>query len=124
MSTDEISYEGIDEAELIHGLYHGTRALGMGALHDIGGLTVEQVRSDIETLKPQKPWSMPAALPGGSGSREPGGHLYFDYYRGRPLKCGIDTERKVITDPRLYDRDAGQGAARRVVDALRARKAA
>ena len=121
MSENDISYEGIDEAELVHGLYHGTRALGMGRLHDAAGLSVEQVRADLEAMKPQRPLSAPQDLPGGHGNRE-GDVLYLDYYRGRPLKCSIDTGRKLLRGVRLYDRDAGPGACAAVMERLRGKR--
>lgn len=102
---DEISYEGIDEAVLIHGLYHGTQPLGMGWLHNLDSLTLDQVREDFKRLVEADMKS-----------------IYFDYYRGRPLKTNIDTEKKTLTT-RLYDRDAGSGAAQSVVDRLRAKAA-
>jgi hypothetical protein len=123
MSDDnEISYEGIDEADLVLGLYRGTRALGMGHLHNAPALTVEQVREDIAAMQPCGEFAPPQDIPGGTGDNT-GGILRFDYYRGRPLKCSLDTERKVLRGVRLYDRDAGHGAAAAVIDSLR-RKAA
>lgn len=98
-----ISYEGIDEAELIHALHHGTRAQGMGVLHNRPSLTVEDVRAE--------PAERPAHV-----------RYSFDYYHGRPLKVRLDTDAKEF-DPRLYDRDAGTGTAQQVVDRLRAKAA-
>ncbi len=95
-----LSYAGIDEAVLIHALYHGTQALGLGQLHDMPDLTVEQVRADLERQLEQT------------------SRLYIDYYRGRPFKTHIDTVAKTFTT-RLYDRDAGDGAAERVLSTLR-----
>jgi hypothetical protein len=39
----------------------------------------------------------------------------FDYVRGRPLKVSLDGD---LLDPRLYDRDQGQGAAARALAGL------
>lgn len=100
--SDSISYDGIDEATLIHGLYFGTRALGMGVLHDKRDLTIDQVREDVQKMGR---WN---------------DSITIDYYRGRPLKVDIDTKAKTF-EPRLYDRDAGHGAAQSVVDHLLAR---
>ncbi len=97
---DAISYEGIDEAVLIHALYHGTRPLGMGVLHDRPGLSVKDVVD---------------ALGNGTGGFDES--LYIDYLAGRPLKVRIDTKAKTVTT-RLYDRDAGDGACQRIVERL------
>lgn len=104
--SDVLSYDGLDEADLIHALYHGTCALGMGILHDTPHLTVEQVRKDFGLDAPVSP----------------GFRIRIDYYCGRPLKTTIDRAAKTITT-RLYDRDAGEGQAQRVVERLRSRGA-
>lgn len=44
------------------------------------------------------------------------GRDYFDYHRGRVLKCDVTLEH---LKPHLYDRDNGEGAAARVVAELR-----
>jgi len=101
-----ISYEGIDEATLVHGLYHGTPRLGLDtpagiidAAHGGPRVTVEELAAEL------------APDMGGD-------ELYIDYYRGRPLKVRLDLKSKTFSE-HLYDRDAGQGAAARVVAALR-----
>ena len=45
---------------------------------------------------------------------------YFDYLKGRVMKVEINGS---MLDARLYDRDNGPGAAKRVVDRLRAKPA-
>jgi len=95
-----LSFEGVDPYSLVHRLYQGTRALGLGALHDTRGLTVEQVREDLDARPEERRFD-------------------FDYYRGRPLKLKLDLESETF-DPALYDRDAGRGAAAAVLAALRA----
>jgi hypothetical protein len=103
----DLSYGGIDEATLIHGLYHGTRALGMGILHHKGDLSVADVAVDL------------AAMASGEYPQpDSSGRIYFDYYRGHPLKMTLDTTNKTF-NPRLYDRDAGAGKAARIIDGLR-----
>jgi hypothetical protein len=95
-----ISFEGIDPAVLVHALYRGTRALGLGHLHDRAGLTVDDVRRDLDAMEKHK------------------GQLYIDYFHGRPLKLKpLDLENKRFFY-RLYDRDAGRGAAREIVEHL------
>lgn len=109
-----ISYEGFDEAVLIHALYQGAHRPGMGdhwtpaAVIDIGhsvgpGLSVDDVRAEF-------------------ADRLTDECISIDYYRGRPLKVLLDTRTKTFEE-RLFDRDAGQGAAQQVVDQLRSRAA-
>lgn len=90
-----INYEGIDEATLIHALYHGTVPLGMGMLHNRPRLTVDEVRTAL-------------------GDRISDVVIRIDYLFGRPLKVNINTQAKEF-DPRLFDRDAGQGMAETIV---------
>lgn len=99
-----ISFDGIDPAVLVHALYHGTRPLGMGYMQNQNGLSVDQVREELQRCESRN------------------GHLYFDYFFGRPLKMDIDLERKRFSH-RLYDRDAGRGAAQAIVDGLRGKAA-
>lgn len=101
--SDDISYEGIDEDVLINALYHGTAPLGMGFLHHVGSLTVEDTRADLVACV---------------DNVSPDGKLYFDYYRGHPLKTIFDTVNKTF-NPRLYDRDAGAGTAAGIVAKLK-----
>jgi len=42
---------------------------------------------------------------------------YFDYLSGRVMKVDLSSDE---LDPWLYDRDNGQGAAARMINALRA----
>ena len=113
--NDEISYEGIDEAVLIHGLYHGTRPLGLGFLQNVDGLTVDQVRAELASAYKRPEYGVPAL---DAPNEEHDGNIRFDYFHGRPLKLTLNTKAKTFA-PRLYDRDAGSGAAQRVVDSLR-----
>ena len=96
-----IDYKGIDEATLIHALYHGTTPLGMGVFQNHPSLTIEEVRNDLREAHTK------------------GLELRFDYYYGRPLKLRLDEKAKTF-DGRLYDRDAGPGKAERIVKRLRA----
>ena len=99
-----IDITGIDKAELLAALYNGTRAIGMGVLHDLDdGMTIEKAQEIIDTR-------MEGCLPDS-------GKLWFDYVCGRPIKVNITGD--VMERADLYDRDAGPGAAQRVVDQLR-----
>lgn len=96
---DTISFEGIEPALLIFALYHSTKPLGFGQRLDRPDLKLEEVR---ETL----------------AKRGSDRLLCFDYFHGRPLKVDLDLDKQTFRT-RLYDRDAGEGAAARVVDSLR-----
>lgn len=96
-----IDYTDIDEAALIHALYHSTKPLGFGVYLDQHNLTIEDVRTEVTAWR-----ATGASL------------LTIDYYHGRPLKVALDMNAKKF-DERLYDRDAGAGQAARVVAGLR-----
>lgn len=101
-----VSFRGVDLAVLVHALYYGTRAQGMGRIHDRPDLTVDEVRAEITRCIHTRP-------PGPDRQR-----VVIDYYHGRPLKVKIDLGTLEF-DAKLYDRDAGEGAAARVVAELR-----
>jgi len=105
-NMDKIDIKGIDKAELLAALHNGTRPLGLGFLHARPDMTAEDAR--------------PYLAAGDDTTRMFGKvpRLYFDYLCGRPLKVDIGGDE---LDPRLYDRDAGQGRAAEVVAKLRER---
>lgn len=110
LESHEIDITGLEPAAVLQALYNGTRAQGMGILHDMSnGMSLEQARETFSknTFRPS--------------SR--GEDMWFDYVYGRPLKvCFIKQDDKMIlgrTD--LYDRDAGRGRAKMLIDELRAR---
>ena len=92
-----VSIAGLDKAELLAALYERAQPMGMGFFHYVPG---------------------PMCLDEARGLLRGGG--YFDYVKGRPLKIDIAGD---YLDTRLYNRDAGSGAAERVIEALRARSA-
>lgn len=85
---------GIDKAEILAGLFNGSKQQGMGLLDRRGenNLTVPQAREILEEM------------------------VCFDYLYGRVLKIGLDSDE---LDPRLYDRDNGKGAAEKIINQLR-----
>lgn len=87
-----IDIKGLDKAAVLMALHNGTRPLGMGMLHNIGNMTIEQARKGIERCG-----------------------MSWDYCHGRPLKVDISGNS---FDEWAYDRDAGQGAAQRAIDGL------
>jgi hypothetical protein len=106
-----LSYEGLTEAEVIRALYHGTRAMGFGAMHDTPGFTVEDAEAWVQAAREH-------------AHSERAHILHFDYVSGRPLKVTLNTDAKVVERVRLYDRDAGEGQCAAMLERARARKAA
>lgn len=106
--SDTINIAGLDKAAILAALHNGTRALGMGRLHDIGrDLTVEEARTIMGIGDDS------TQMFGDMGRKR---ELYFDYVQGRPIKVDLSGDE---FDPWLYDRDAGQGAAARAIAKLR-----
>lgn len=97
----EIDITGLSKAELLMELHNGTKAIGMGKLHDIGPMSLEQAQSEIARR-------YTGDIP-----------LKFDYVCGRPVK--VDISGDVMKYAELYDRDAGNGAAANVVSKVRSR---
>lgn len=81
-----IDLKNKDKAEILAKLYNASQPLGMGVFHADGNdMTTEQARELLDA-----------------------GHTYFDYLKGRVMKIDLSGDE---LDPRLYDRDNGQGAA-------------
>jgi hypothetical protein len=96
--TVEISIKELDKAQVLAALYNASRPLGMGFLqYDPQPMTVEQARVILERS------------------------TYFDYLQGRVMKVDLSSDS---FDPRWYDRDNGQGAAQKAIDAMVAGDAA
>lgn len=100
----DISYEGLDEAELIVALHAGTRPLGMGFLHDKEVTLADAREYMAEQISRYSPNETVV--------------YRFDYLFGRPIKVSLDTKNKIILRADLYDRDAGEGACQRIVSSL------
>lgn len=88
-----IDVSTIPPARLLAALYNNAKPLGMGFLHARPNMTEDDA---AELLR---------------GRERP----YFDYLYGRPLKVEINGS---TLNPRLYDRDWGDGAAERIVNKL------
>lgn len=85
-----IVYDVKDEAKVLAALYNASKPQGMGILHyDPKPMTEEEAR---------------ALLPAPHG---------FDYLKGRVMKLEI---KDGTLDPWGYDRDNGQGAAKRAIE--------
>lgn len=93
--SQKISIEGLDKAAVFAALYNGARGQGLGLLHyNPEPMSTEQARARF----------------GDSFG-------YFDYVDGRVMKVNLSGSE---FDPWLYDRDNGDGAAARIINALRA----
>jgi len=89
----DIDISGLKKSEVLAALYNNSRPLGLGFLHFTPEpMTAEQAE---EILK--------------DGD-------YFDYLKGRVMKVSLDGD---TFDPRLYDRDNGDGAAAAAIEPLR-----
>lgn len=86
----EISISGLDKAKVLQALYDRAKPQGMGFLQYVPG---------------DMPYKDARALTSGK-------YLYFDYVAGRVMKVDLS---KDTLDPRLYDRDNGDGAAERAL---------
>lgn len=94
-----IDIRGIDKATLLAALVNAAKPAGRGRLHDDG-----------------KPMTREEAVAWIVEVGRFGPELYFDYVKGRPIKVYLERD---TLEERLYDRDQGEGAAARVVAALR-----
>jgi hypothetical protein len=87
-----IDLKGKDKAEVLAKLYNASRPQGMGFLQ---ATKQDMTRDEAAELLAN-------------------GQTYFDYLRGRVMKVDLSGDE---LDPRLYDRDNGQGAASAALDA-------
>jgi hypothetical protein len=98
-----VNIQGLDKAAVLKALHDGASAFGMGLYSDLG-----------------RDMTLAEAAEYTNGSADDFFHrsagLRFDYVRGRPIKADITDD---TFDPWLYDRDAGQGQAERVIASLR-----
>lgn len=101
-----IDITGLDKAEVLHALVSAGSPMGAGVLQ-AREFTLDEAREWCEQGKSHDSFSPSADT-----------MLYFDYVTGVPIKCDLSGDE---FDPWGYDRDHGQGAASRVVEALRAR---
>lgn len=93
---NEIDIRGLPKNAVLVALYNATTPMGSGCFHDMA-----QTMTPLDADK----------------YMGPGGKLmYFDYLMGRPIKTDIGGDS---IDPRLFDRDAGEGAAAAAIDAIR-----
>ncbi len=93
MNTEQIDISKLDKAEVLAALYNASKPQGMGFLHfDPTPMKTEEARELLKQLN------------------------YFDYLKGRVMKVEIKGD---TLNPRLFDRDNGQGAAARALSNLK-----
>lgn len=93
-----VNISGLSKAKVLAALYNASKPLGisMGFLkYDPYDMSEEEAQSILD-----------------------GGHLRFDYVKGRVMKVSLENDDIY---PGFYDRDNGQGALERVVNGLRQR---
>ena len=88
----EIDISKTDKAAVLMALYDNAQAQGLGALH----------------YKPE-----PMTRDEAAKLLEENARQYFDYVRGRVMKVDLSGD---TLSTRLYDRDNGEGAARRALE--------
>ena len=99
-----VNIKGMDKAEVLLALWQASQMQGMSFLGFLasGELTLEQAQQEIEDRKH-------TAFDGKDS-------IYFDYLNGKVMKVDLGQDE---FDPRLYDRDNGDGAAQQAIDNLR-----
>lgn len=90
-----IDVTGIPKHLLLKHLYNGAQPQGVGRFLAREDLSTEEAKEITDR----------------------DGDCYYDYLYGRPLKSDFSGN---TYEERLYDRDAGRGAAQRAIDAARA----
>lgn len=92
--SDLIDVSDLDKAAVLAALYNASKPLGAGFMdYDPTPMTAEEAHSLIE-----------------------GGVNRFDYLKGRVMKVDLSSDQ---FDPWGYDRDNGEGAAQRAIEAFR-----
>ena len=90
-----IDISGLDKAEVLVALYNNSHKQGLGFLQPDVELTVEKARELLSKI------------------------TYFDYLYGKVMKVDLSNDS---FNEWLYDRDNGEGKAKRVVEELRLKK--
>lgn len=90
-----IDIKGMDKAKVLAALHGGSHAQGRSFLHEKGAISEERARELVTDDRFV---------------------MYFDYVDGRIIKCNLSGDE---FDPRLYDRDCGEGAAESAIASIR-----
>lgn len=88
-----IDISKMNKCEVVAKLFNASKAQGMGFLQ--AGHDVEMTAFEAEKCLDEV------------------GNGYFDYLKGRIMKVNVSGDE---LDPRLYDRDNGEGAAARALE--------
>jgi hypothetical protein len=86
-----LDFKGLNKAQALAALYNASRPLGLGFMH-----------------------YNPTPMTEAESQKELDRTTYFDYLNGRVMKLNMGKDQ---VDPWLYDRDNGEGAAQRAIDA-------
>lgn len=99
-----VNIAGLNKADVLLALWQASQMQGMSFLGFLasGELTLEQAKREIERRKRK--------------TADGGDSIYFDYLNGKVMKVDIGQDE---FNPRLYDRDNGDGAAQRAIDNLK-----
>jgi hypothetical protein len=92
---EQISILGLDKAEVLQALFNASKQQGMGFMDKTGAvpMSLDEARQELKSNT----------------------YGRFDYLRGRVMKIDLSGDS---FNPRLYDRDNGQGAAARALKPL------
>ncbi len=114
-TLNNLDVSDIKPEDLLAALYNAVSPSGMGFLQARpGDMTPEQASALLNGDEQESDYPIDRC-------RKKGKPAYFDYLYGRCLK--VEINGKTLRTG-LYDRDYGQGAAQRVVDSVRSRRAA
>jgi len=93
-----VSIKGLPKAAVFKALYDASRPLGFGFREFVPGPMPREEAEQVtlELARTEQP-------------------LFFGYYRGRVMKVDITGDE---FEPRLYDRDNGEGAAQKAVNRI------
>lgn len=89
-----VDITGLDKVEVLYALYNASHVQGLGFLQAVDNYTLEDARRDYEASDDK----------------------WFDYLHGRVLKVDLSGNE---FNPRLFDRDCGNGAAAAAIEKLR-----
>lgn len=93
MNRKMVSIKGLKKEVVLKALYDGSHLQGLGFLSAISSFSIE----DAEKCIKENP------------------EMHFDYLYGRVLKVDLSED---YFDPRLYDRDCGEGRAQKQIDKI------
>jgi len=86
---------GINKAEILQALYNGSKVIGMGIFQATDREVTKEIAQNLLNERPSKS---------------------FDYLYGKVMKIDLSSDN---LDTFLYNRDIGEGAAERIINAIR-----